>query len=232
MIMDSQQARYVVLTGNTSSSIKDVRAFRSLIQEAQLAVQVKWVPGHSRTERNEDADAAARAALRGLPDRDVEPKAIILAYFHCLLNQKRQALLDIFWDESCPPRYRKLDLQMRRRKPPELALPRRLLLELIAARTGHGNFAAHLGRFSNFGVIMECPCGEEIIPTHFIHCRRHAHHVRHLRGATPYHKFIKYLLGLNCLEIFKTLTDTIGCFESQPATLSMALSVEQEEIVT
>ncbi|KAI1008046.1 hypothetical protein K3495_g197 [Podosphaera aphanis] len=184
-MIDSQQTRNVILTGNISSSIKDVRAFRSLIQETHLAVQVKWVPGHSGIPRNEEADAAAPAALRGLPDRDTEPETITLDYLHHLMNQKRQALLDIFWDESCPPRYRELDLQMWRRKPPELALPRRLLLELIAARTGHGNFAAHHRRFNNLGATMECPCGEESTPTHFIHCRRHAHHVRRLRRATP-----------------------------------------------
>ncbi|KAI0996073.1 hypothetical protein K3495_g12108 [Podosphaera aphanis] len=232
VMMDSQQARNAVLTGNTSPSIKDVRAFRSLIQEAHLAVQVKWVPGHSGIQGNEEADAAARAALRGLLDRDVEPETITLAYLHHLMIQKRQALLDIFWDKSCPPRYRELDLQMRRRKPPELALPRRLLLELIAARTGHGNFAAHHCRFNNLGATMECPCGEDTTPTHFIHCRRHAHHVRRLRRATPYHKFIKNLLGHNCLESFKTLADITGCFEGQPTTPSIALSVEQEVIAT
>lgn len=231
MIVDSLQARKAFLTGCTTSSIGDVRAFRTLTQQAPGIVQVKWVLSHSGIVGNEEADAAARAALRGLPDQNSQPETITLAYLHRLMNQRRQDLLNSFWDEYCPQRYRELELQMRRRKPPELALPRRLLLELIAARSGHGNFAAHHRRFNNMHATMECSCGEETTPTHFIHCRRHAHQLRRLRGSVPHHKFINKLLGPNCLESFKTFAQKTGYFESQNVTLSTALSVDQEEIL-
>ena len=45
---------------------------------------------------------------------------------------------------------------MRRRKPPELGLSRHLIHGLIAARTGHGNFAAHHRRFHHEDATLEC----------------------------------------------------------------------------
>ncbi|KAI1004638.1 hypothetical protein K3495_g3579 [Podosphaera aphanis] len=230
--MDSQQDRKAVLTGITTSSLEEVRAVRTLTQKAHTIAQVRWVSAHSGIQGNVEADATARAALRRLPIQDVEPELITSAHLHRLMNQRRQALLDGFLEEPCLPRYRDLDLLMRRRKPLELALPRRQLLELIATHTGHGNFAAHHRRFNNLDAIMECPCGGEMTPTHFIHCQRNAHHLRRLRGAMPLEKFIKKLLGLNCLESFKLFAQKTGCFEIQPVTLSTALSVDQEEILT
>lgn len=232
IVMDSQQARKAILTGNTSSSSSDVDAFRSLSRQAQETVLVRWIPGHSGIQGNEEADTAARATLRDLPDRDIEPQRMTSAYLFRLMKQKRQALLDQFWEESCPPKYRALDLLMRRRKPPELGLPRRLLLELIAARTGHGNFATYHRRFDffkNSDAQTECSCGSETHPTHFIHCRRHAHYTRRLRGNMPYHLFVKKLLGPNCHKKFATFAQETDCFVSQPAALSTALSVDQEE---
>ena len=53
--------------------------------------------------------------------------------------KRQQQLIDVWWSTSCPARYRDLDLEIRRRKPPELGLSRRLLHELIDAQAGHEN---------------------------------------------------------------------------------------------
>ncbi|POS84336.1 hypothetical protein EPUL_004526 [Erysiphe pulchra] len=68
-------------------------------------------------------------------------------------------------------------------KPPELTISRRLLHRLIAARTGHGDFAAYHRRLKNLDAELECVCGQEITPTHFIRCRRYVHKVRKLRNG-------------------------------------------------
>ncbi|KAI0991356.1 hypothetical protein K3495_g16831, partial [Podosphaera aphanis] len=145
VLLDSQQAVKILITGTSSSSLKDVRSFHALSKTAE--VFVKWVPGNSGIQGNVEVDSIARSALRGLPNLEIKPGLLTLAYLRRLMNQRRQALLDDWWEEACPSRYREQDLLMRRRKPPELALPRRLLRELIAARTGHGNFAAYYRRF-------------------------------------------------------------------------------------
>ena len=149
-----------------------------------------------------------------------------MAYVRRLMNQKRQALLEEWWEEACPPRYRNLGLLMRRRKPRERALSRRLLRELISARTGHQNFAACHRRFNNFTASKECACGEETSPLHFIHCRLHVRQTRRLRGTISHHDFTHKLLGPKCLKHFKKFAQETGCFGGPPATPSPALSVD------
>ncbi|KAI0991563.1 hypothetical protein K3495_g16624, partial [Podosphaera aphanis] len=222
ILLDSQQAVKILTTGKSSTSLKDVRNFYALSKTA--AVMIKWVPGHSGIQGNVEADSMAKFALRGLPCRDVQPGKQTLAFLRRLMNQRRQALLDDWWEETSPPQYKYLDLLMQRRKPPELALPRRLLRELIAARTGHGNFAAYYRRFDYSDARMECACGEETTPTHFIHCRLHADITRRLRRSMPHSDFVKKLLGHKCLKSFTTFAQETGCFESQTADLSTALS--------
>ena len=102
---------------------------------------MKWVPAYFRIQGNKEADRAARSGFRQLPSKDSQLGFVALAYVRRLMNRKRQALLDDWWEEVCPPRYRNLGLLMQRRKPREQALSRRLLREQISARTDHGNFA-------------------------------------------------------------------------------------------
>lgn len=92
-----------------------------------------------------------------------------------LIHFRQYDLVEKWWFDVCPARYQDLDLQMRRRKPPELNLPRRLLYHLLAARTGHGDFAAYHRRLTHLDANLECVCGQETTPTHFIRCRRYAH---------------------------------------------------------
>ena len=125
------------------------------------------MPGHSNIGGNE-ADIAARAGLQVLPPRQTQPSHTTLAYQRRLMYQLRQILVDEWWSTACPIRYRDLDLEMRREKPPELALPRNLYHHLLAARSGHGDFAAYHRRFNHEDADLHCICGQETSPTHFI----------------------------------------------------------------
>ena len=110
---------------------------------------------------------------------------------------------------------------MRRRKP-ELALPRGLLHNLLAARSGHGDFAAYHRRFQHDNANLLCVCGQEKSPTHFVRCRRHAFQVRKLRDGMTINTFIGKLLGPHCLDKFKEFAKTTGCFNNSPANLTLA----------
>lgn len=172
ILLDNQAAVLALTTGKSASSIRLTRLFHCLAKSVNA--DFRWVPGHSKISGNEEADAEARTTLRDLPERQTQPNYISLAYLRRLMQQHRQQLVEKWWSDVCPPRYQDLDLKMRRRKPPELTLSRRLLHRLIAARTGHGDFAAYHRRLKHVDAELECVCGQETTPTHFITCRRYA----------------------------------------------------------
>lgn len=211
VLLDNQAAVGALRTGNTSSCLLLTRTFHDVASKTN--VEVKWVPGHSKINGNEEADSEARAALHDLPTRETPPGYITLAYLRRLMHQRRQTLIDEWWSTACPARYRDLDLQMRRRKPPELSLPRHLLHQLIAARTGHGDFAAYHRRFHHNEANLECMCGQETSPTHFIRCRLHAQITRRLRKGLTMNEFTNQLLGHNCLKKFIEFARTTACFD-------------------
>lgn len=105
------------------------------------------------------------------------------------MHQRQQILNDEWWGAARPTRCQDLDLQMRRKKPPELPLSRRLLHHLIAARTGHGDFAAYHRRFNHDDANLECECGLETSSNHFIRCRIYATTTRKLRNGSTLEDF-------------------------------------------
>ncbi|KAI0998194.1 hypothetical protein K3495_g9999 [Podosphaera aphanis] len=80
-------------TGRTSSSLRLARVFHEVAKKANT--HVRWVPGNPRISRNEEVDAAARAALEELPPRQTQPGYITLAYLRRLMQQYRQNLIDV-----------------------------------------------------------------------------------------------------------------------------------------
>ena len=54
---------------------------------------------------------------------------------------------------------------------PILSLPRQALARLLAARSGHGDFASYHERFGHEDAVIRCRCGARTTPTHFIFCR-------------------------------------------------------------
>ena len=111
---------------------------------------------------------------------------------------------------------------MGRRKPPELSLSRNLLHLLLAARSGHGDYAAYHLRFNHEDANLYCVCGQEKSLTHFIRCRRNAYHMRKLRKGLTVAAFTQKLLGPRGLGNFIEYARMTGCFGNLPANLTSA----------
>ena len=157
-------------SSQSSSSSHRARAFREKVDISPWPVEVRWIPGHKGIAGNERADCLAKATLRDLAGKDTEtPRSH--ASLARLARQRRQDLVEEWWSQNAPDAYRALGLMMRRRKPPELRLPRKLLHKLLAARTGHGDFAAYHRRFNHPDANLLCHCGQEKSPIHFLRCR-------------------------------------------------------------
>lgn len=220
MLLDNQAAVSAMKAGRSTSCLKLTRDFHDLTQ--MIHAEVRGVPGHSNIGGNEEADAAARAGLLALPPRQTQPSHTTLAYQRRLMYQLRQSLVDEWWSTACPTRYRDLDLEMRRKKPSELALPRNLYHYLLAARSGHGDYAAYHRRFNHEDANLHCVCGQETSPTYFIRCRRNAYHMRKLRKGLTVAAFTQQLLGPRCHEKFIEYTRVTGCFGNLSANLTSA----------
>lgn len=205
VLLDNQSGVGALQSGKISSYIRLTRKFLASAGKAEAIV--RWMPGHSGIGGDEEADREARAALQMLPAPCDQLRYTTLAYLRRLMQRRRQELIDEWWSTACPARYRDLDLQVRRRKPPELALPHRLLHNLLAARSGHGDFAAYHRRSQHDNTNLLFVCGQEKSPTHFIRCRRHAFQMRKLRDGMTINTFISKLLGPHCLEKFKEFAD-------------------------
>ena len=141
-----------------------------------MPVEVRWIPGHKGIPGNERADQLARSALWDLPP---SPTASTQAAVKRQAEATRQKLVDDWWASHAPEQYRLLGLLCKRRKPPELQLPRRLLHKLLAARTGHSDFVAYHQWFNHQEAILTCSCGREKSPTHFLRCRETETEYRH-----------------------------------------------------
>ncbi|POS85079.1 hypothetical protein EPUL_003411 [Erysiphe pulchra] len=198
--------------------------YRKVTEENERSEQA-WIfrttVGTARREDwngNEEADAEARATLRDLADRQTQPNLITLAHLRRLMQQRRQELVEKWWSDVCPIRYQDLDQKIRRKKQPELALTRQLLHKLLAARTGHGDFAAYHRRLNYLDANLECVCEQETTPTHFIRCRRYANQMRKLRKGMTMENFRRQLLGHNCFKKFVEFAKITGCFSEYKST--------------
>ncbi|KAI0999243.1 hypothetical protein K3495_g8953 [Podosphaera aphanis] len=96
--------------------------FRRWAEGIITQVRVKWIPGHEGIPGNEMADQLAREAL----DQISNTKDIGILTIASAGSKARALAKDLctdWWISACPRRYEDLELQMRRKKPPELALP-------------------------------------------------------------------------------------------------------------
>jgi hypothetical protein len=77
--------------------------------------------------------------------------------------------------------------------PGELHLSRHLLVRVLAARTGHGDFAEYHERFNHEDAHIFCQCGARKTPVHFFFCRIARR--RSPRPPGPPSETIPFLLG-------------------------------------
>ena len=71
------------------------------------------------------------------------------------------------------------------KRPSELLLPRAALGRLLAARSGHGDFAEYHERFKHENALLTCSCSHRKEPSHFYHCREGRKAARHPWGHQP-----------------------------------------------
>ena len=180
VLLDNQEAAEALKSGRTSSSLQAVWKFKQLCSP-HPTVEVRWIPGHSGIYGNEKADKLAKRALATITrDRNPPTSEDICSEhqniftFAALKRQvtiSTQKLVEEWWLKNRTARYEDLDLLMRRKRPPELDLPRWAYHRLIAARTGHGDFASYHRRFQHPNEELKCKCGREKRPWHFAECR-------------------------------------------------------------
>ena len=80
LLMDSQQAINALETGNSTTSLEEVRKFRELSKSARVII--KWVPEYSRIQSNLKAGSSVWSGLQMLSSSEVRPEFITLASLH------------------------------------------------------------------------------------------------------------------------------------------------------
>lgn len=132
-------------------------------------VYVRWVPGHVGVPGNEEADAMAK---RGALQTQITNNTPTAAWVSRQSREITRASLRAWALENLPTLYQAAGLEFTSRGPEELRAPRGLLHHLLAARTGHGDYAEYHQRFNHEGATLECSCGKLKHRFHVFYCRK------------------------------------------------------------
>ena len=154
-------------------------------------VFVHWIPGHSGITGNEMADQQANLGATHPGNPPNSPPPVRFAWARRLLKKALHSRFAAYWAKQAPPSYRDLAIPVDP-FPPELSLPRASLGRLLAARSGHGDFANYHERFNHENALLSCSCGQRKTPDHFYHCPR--------GNRAAWHPWA----GLSCREVLGT----------------------------
>jgi ribonuclease HI len=154
------------------------------------SVRICWVPGHVGISENEATNLATKKEAAMDP-----PPSSIWSYASLRRRAKADAIsaLQKHWLSTAPQSYQDLGIISSPQCPDELRLPRPLLARILAARTGHGDFAAYHERFNHEDEYLLCCCGAQKSPVHFFFCRVAKRRLPRPQG--PPAETIPYLLG-------------------------------------
>ena len=177
--LDNQEAALRLLVCNpTPSSSPRITQFRGLATAWTRrdrchftevgSVIIKWCPAHVGILGNEAADVLAKQACT-LPASSLAPS---ISRAKRDIKVRCQDSATRYWTQNAPERYKQLGIRENVGDSLELrSLDRRTLGLLLAARSGHGDFADYHRRFQHLEALLTCSCGREKSPDHFFFCR-------------------------------------------------------------
>lgn len=135
----------------------------------QGRVHVHWIPGHTGITGNEAADRQANLGAITPASALAPSPPTRIAWARRALKKNLAKCFEEYWATYAPHSYKKLAIPLDPR-PLELSLPRGSLGRLLAARSGHGDFAAYHEHFNHSDALLPCSCGQPKPPQHFFHC--------------------------------------------------------------
>ncbi|POS87609.1 hypothetical protein EPUL_003063 [Erysiphe pulchra] len=159
------------------TSGNQIREFQSLREvwykrDRSIAVHrgqviVRWIPSHQHILGNERADSLAKQACVEETSRN----SVSIARAKRLAQDRYNESTVEYWQNKAPERYRRLDIGISTKMPAELfLLPRNSLGKLLAARSGHGDFAEYHRRFHHEDAELNCDCGSDKEPEDPFYC--------------------------------------------------------------
>lgn len=165
---------------------------RSRVARAGKVI-IRWIPSHTNIKENDRVDSLAKTACN-MPTTRTQAS---IARARRLIKERYETEISAYWNTNAPERYKRLGIGMTGSPPQELRiLTRKNLGNLLAARSGHGNFAAYHRRFKHTDADTNCSCGQERSPEHPFYCRK----LRQKRPPRPLNsrnreEDIKWILG-------------------------------------
>lgn len=150
----------------------------------------EWVPGHPKNLGNDEADRLAKFISKLL-------STLVHGYTYAAIKVIATTQLkkhsNGWWNKHAPLKYRRLGITFRK-NPRELFLARSILSELIAARSGHGNFMKYHVRFHHLR-LDSYKFGLPKSPEHFFFCRNTRNRAQKGAGKRRTKDGIDWLLG-------------------------------------
>ena len=98
---------------------------------------------------------------RSRPPNDDTNEEETVARLCRIVREKAAAAFKSWWEKEAPARYKELGIRLASGCPPELELARATLHRLLAARSGHGDFADYHERFEHGTPCSSAPAARE-----------------------------------------------------------------------
>ncbi|CCE27268.1 uncharacterized protein CPUR_00740 [Claviceps purpurea 20.1] len=163
---DNQSVVNRLLGRPADSSQKVFLTFQQLAKGNN--VRVRWAPGHTGVQGNEEADEMAK---RGAARTEVSTNPPTLAWVERRAREITAGVYDQWAVDNLPSLYQMSGLEVTLGAPSELSVPRPSLRHLIAARTGHGDFDLYHERLDHDDAFLLCTCGRRKHQLHIFYCR-------------------------------------------------------------